>query len=131
MNLGLRALNPYVKNVKVFFCPSNLFFKSPPYWVAGSSAYTYWAGYSYWGNYLGYGLTRKEIAVNSGQYPYSLLLSDIAVTTTDGKPHHFNSHPPRAVPVGANYIYNDGHAKWKWWGQMKVLTSKENVTFYW
>lgn len=129
--LGLRALNPYVKNVQVFFCPSNLFFKSPPYWIEGSAGWTHWAGYSYWGNYLGYGLTRQQIAVTSSQYPNSLLMSDIAVTYDNGSAHPFSSHWPKAVPEGGNYLYNDGHAKWKWWKQMRVLTSKEGVTFYW
>jgi prepilin-type N-terminal cleavage/methylation domain-containing protein len=127
--LGLRAVEPYVKNKHVFFCPSNAFFKSPPYWT---NKYSYWAGYSYWGNYVGYyGLTREQIAVNVGQYPYSLLMSDIVVTTLTGGPHPFNSHPPKGIPTGGAYLYNDGHVKWKWRSQMRVLTSKSDVTFYW
>jgi len=126
--LGLRALIPYVKNNKVFMCPSNAFFSTPKYWTNNSN---YWAGYCYWGNYLDSGLTRNEVAVNSGQYPYSLLLSDIVVTYDNGSVHPFNSHPPKSLPEGGNYIYNDGHAKWKWYTKMKKLATKSNVTFYW
>jgi prepilin-type N-terminal cleavage/methylation domain-containing protein len=127
--LGLRAVEPYVKNKKVFFCPSNAFFSTPPYWTNNHS---YWAGYSYWGNYVNfYGLTRVQIAVNVGQYPFSLLMSDIVVTTDTGGAHAFNSHPPKALPMGGAYLYNDGHVKWKWWKEMKLLTTKEHVNFYW
>ena len=122
--LGLRALEPYVKNKGVFFCPSNKFFKYPPYWQTNA----YWCSYCYWGNYLKSPLTVKQVAVRAGQYPYSLLLSDIIET---GVPE-WMSHNPADIE-GGNLVYNDGHAKWKFFKQMKMLftiTGPPAVTFY-
>lgn len=126
-NLGFRALLPYVKKDTCFFCPSNAFFKTPPYMVYNA----YWAGYSYWGKYQAFGLTEKEVAVNTGKYPYSLLMSDIVVTVGTSSPHPFNSHPARGLPEGGAYVYNDGHVKWKWKSNMRTLATASNVTFYW
>lgn len=126
-NLGLRALIPYVKNSNVFFCPSNNFFKSPPYWRPGN----YYAGYCYWGNYLidslGAHLTEDDVAVNTGRHPYSLLMSDLIVGNA------WNSHEPKEIQ-GGHLLYNDGHVKWKWTKQMKpfvTITGPPAVTFYW
>lgn len=126
--LGLRALEPYVKNKRVFFCPNNAFFSYPKYW---SNNANYWAGYCYWGNWLTAGLTKKDVAVNTGQYPYAVLLSDIVCTYANGKTHPFNSHPASQLPEGGNYAYNDGHVKWKWRKDMKLMATWSNVTFYW
>lgn len=134
---GLRALNRYVKNKKVFFCPSNLFFTAlhyKLYWNEGGNAW--WCATSYWGNWLQVGLTPKQIAQNTGHDPYSLLLSDIvcedgASTPANPKPHPFNSHPSGGIPEGGNYIYNDGHAKWKWKAEMRELITWSGVKFFW
>lgn len=127
LGAGMRALEPFVKNKRVFFCPNNIFFHCPPYMINGA----YWAGYCYWGNWLTAGLTSNEVAVNSGQHPYAVLLSDIVCTYANGKPHEFNSHPAKQLPEGGNYAYNDGHVKWKWRKDMKVMATWQNVTFYW
>jgi len=132
--LGLRSLIPYVKNKRVFFCPSNMYFSIKAYnafWQPGN----YFAGYCYWGNYLlkdqatkKQVLTEKDVAVNSGRYPYSLLISDLIVTGAID----WNSHNPRD-PEGGNLLYNDGHARWKRMKQMSVLctiTGPPAVTFY-
>ena len=133
--LGLRALIPYVKNKKVFFCPSNFWFGTKAYqyyWQPGN----YFAGYCYWGNYLlkdSSGnplLTEKEVAVNTGRYPYTLLISDFI---TGGGGLGWNSHNYKEM-IGGNLAYNDGHVKWKYAKQMKKLitiTGPPAVDFYW
>jgi hypothetical protein len=139
--LGPRLLIPYAKNKQIFFCKSNKFFKSPPYWSDGA----YWCGYSYWANYLRTDpasgqplLTRKEVAVKAGEYPYSLIFSDIILTGTDGKgnPLEWNSHVTKDVQ-GGNLLYNDGHAKWKHFNSMRKLVTisagsgQPSADFYW
>ncbi len=132
--LGLRALIPYVKNKGVFFCPSNYFFTkryNANYWQPGG----YWAGYCYWGNYLYKDpssgkpvLTEKHVAVNTGRYPYTLLITDLILTG----PGEWNSHNPYDIE-GGNLLYNDGHAKWKHFKDMKrlfTISGPPAVTFY-
>lgn len=130
--IGMRGLVPYVKNQKVFCCPSNTYFDKPGYWGEGSIWYS---GYSYWGNYvrtdpyLGtsggsspFNLPgqKPKVAEDTGHYPYTVLLSDIVATnyidsnSSNDTPCDFNSHPTKGLPVGGNFVYNDGHAKWKW-----------------
>lgn len=131
--LGFRALDPYIKSEKVFVCPSNRFFKSPPYWKPGA----YWAGYCYWGNYLRAPLTEEHVATRAGHMPQSLLASDIIITGAQGTPSSadqigWNSHTPKDTQ-GGNLLYNDYHVKWKHFTEMKVLFSingPPNVTFY-
>jgi prepilin-type processing-associated H-X9-DG protein len=53
------------------------------------------------------------------------------VTLANGSAHAFNSHWAKAVPEGGNYLYNDGHAKWKWFKNMRQLANWSGVTFYW
>lgn len=132
--LGLRALIPYVRNKKVFFCPSNIFFSIKGYdyyWQPGN----YFAGYCYWGNYLLKSsggtplLTEKEVAINSGRFPYTLLMSDLI---TGGGGLGWNSHNYLSQD-GGNLLYNDGHVKWKYIGKMKLLvtiTGPPAVDFY-
>lgn len=134
-NLGLRALIPYVKNKKVFFCPSNVFFSIKgykSYWRPGN----YFAGYCYWGRYILTSsggvqlLTEKQVAVNTGRYPNTLLISDMI---TGGGGLGWNSHDYNSME-GGNLLYNDGHVKWKWSKQMKLLitiTGPPAVDFYW
>lgn len=134
-NLGLRALVPYVKNKKVFFCPSNVFFSIKGYkyyWQPGN----YFAGYCYWGRYILTGsggvelLGEKQVAVNTGRYPNTLLISDMI---TGGGGLGWNSHDYNSME-GGNLLYNDGHVKWKWSKQMKLLitiTGPPAVNFYW
>ena len=133
--LGLRALIPYVKNKKVFFCPSNLFFTIKGYkyyWEPGA----YWTSYCYWGNYFvrdsggNQLLTEKEVATNTGRYPFTLLLSDLI---TGGGGLGWNNHIYNEM-IGGNLAYNDGHVKWKFAKQMKKLvtiTGPPAVDFYW
>lgn len=132
--LGLRALIPYVKNKRVFFCPANNWFgikAYDSYWKPGN----YFAGYCYWGNYLlkdSSGnplLTDKQVAINTGHDPYALLVSDFI---TGGGGLGWNSHNFNKME-GGNLLYNDGHAKWKWAKQMKLLitiTGPPAVDFY-
>lgn len=131
--IGMRGLVPYVKNKKVFCCPSNQEFSKPHYWGEGSLWY---AGYCYWGNYTGteahtgatISLTHRQVAQNTGRDPYSVLMSDIVVTYAEGQTHPWNSHPMGGQPEGGNYLYNDGHVKWKWRGQMREEDSFLKIT---
>ncbi len=135
---GPRALAPYVKEDRLFFCPSNRFFKTPPYWKPN----TYWCGYCYWGKYF----TRNTnpplddtlVASRAGHQPMTLLMSDIIVTAAHGgslteDQVGWNSHNPKD-PQGGNILYNDIHAKWKHFGEMKVFVkftySDPLVTFW-
>lgn len=125
---GLRGVAPYMRNKRAFFCPSNKFFGKDGYdaFFNVKSGENLYAGYSYWGNYLKQEcydeknvlrpLTERDVAVNSGRYPYSLLLSDIILT----EPSSWNSHNYKDV-VGGNMLYNDGHAKWKHKNNMTLL----------
>lgn len=133
-HIGMRGLVPYVKNDKVFCCPNNKEFARRVYWGAGSQLW--YSGYCYWGNYTGTEaitgqsspLTRKQVAQNTGHDPYSVLISDIVTTMEDGTPHPWNSHPMGGLPEGGNYVYNDGHAKWKWKTQMRKEDSFLKIT---
>ena len=120
--LGLRALIPYVKNKRVFFCPCNIYFGVQHYdafWRPGN----YFAGYCYWGNYLIKDSSGKpllvegQVAVTTGRYPNALLISDFI---TGGGGLGWNSHNYNSME-GGNLLYNDGHVKWKWAKQMKPL----------
>lgn len=132
-HIGMRGLVPYVKSQKVFCCPNNKEFSKRGYWGEGSIWY---AGYCYWGNYTGTEdvtgdtspLTPKQVAQNTGRDPYSVLISDLVVTLDDNSVHPWNSHPMGGLPEGGNYIYNDGHAKWKWRGQMRQADSFLKIT---
>jgi len=131
--MGLRALNAYVTDYHVFTCPSNNFFKTPPYWQPGA----YWSGYCYWGNYLRAPLTEDDVATRAGYNPQTLLMSDIVITGASGAASSaddigWNSHSPKDT-VGGNILYNDFHVKWKFFAQMKPLftiTGPPSVTFY-
>lgn len=117
--LGPRALEPYVKNNRVFSCPANAYFKPELFWGPGTN---YYAGYCFWANYLHAPLVEGMVAVTTSRYPYALVMSDIVVTGSPGVAK-WNSHEPNAVPTGGNYLYNDGHVKWKWYPQMRSLFS--------
>ena len=82
--MGLRELNAYVKDTRVFFCPSNRFFKPSVYWKHNA----WWCGYCYWGNYLSRNvnppLTEQEVATRTGHEPMTVLISDIVLTATNG-----------------------------------------------
>lgn len=140
--MGPRLLLPYVKNKAVFYCPSNPQFKQPKYDLspvssqeAPDSSSNQFTGYCYWGNYLAAPLTKKYVATCASQYPYSLLFSDLIINATfDGQPVGWSGHSGQDVS-GGNILYNDGHAKWKWYKQMKKLFiksdgSKTAITFY-
>jgi len=136
-HIGMRGLVPYVKNAKVFCCPNNREFSKPGRWGEGSIWYS---GYCYWGNYTGpepitgssSSLTPRQVAQNTGHDPYSVLISDLVVTNEDGSPngtvHPWNSHPMGGLPEGGNYVYNDGHARWKWRNQMNQADSFLKIT---
>lgn len=136
-HIGMRGLVPYVKNQDVFCCPNNLIFGESRNWGPGTNWY---AGYCYWGNYTGSEaasgatspLTPKQVAQNTGHDPYSVLISDIVVTydngTSDGAKHPWNSHPMSGLPEGGNFVYNDGHAKWKWRQNMRFQDSFLKIT---
>jgi len=126
--LAIRALEPYVKNNRVFSCPSNIFFKPEIYWGPGT---TYYSGYCYWADYHDPQLKEGMVAENTGRYPNALVISDIVITSPTAS--RWNSHEPNGVPTGGNYLYNDGHVKWKWFGQMQYLlrrTGPPAVDFY-
>lgn len=136
--LGLRGVIPYVKTDKIFTCPSNRFFKCPPYWQPN----TYWAGYCYWGNFLPSNMLNNQQYVDSiptraGEKPTALLLSDIVITGSQGGKADndligWNSHSPKDT-LGGNFLYNDYHAKWAHFKQLKeliTLTGPPTVTFY-
>ncbi len=135
---GPRALTPYIKEDKIFFCPSNRFFKTPPYWKAN----TYWFGYCYWANYLSQNTTppldETMVATRAGYEPLTLLMSDIIFTgapsqNSDKDEVGWNSHRP-FDPEGGVILYNDLHAKWKHFTAMKVFVkftySNPRATFW-
>ena len=135
--MGLREFNAYVKDTRVFFCPSNRFFKPSVYWKHNA----WWCGYCYWGNYLSRNvkppLTEQEVATRTGHEPMTVLISDIVLTATNGGVNAtdevgWNSHSPKDT-IGGNIGYNDGHSKWKFIGQMKAdeaaTGKREHVTF--
>lgn len=143
--LGPRNLIPYIKNKAVFFCPSNVYFTKKhnnAFW--GPPPKRWFAGYCYWANYLRVSgcvdenghprpLTEKDVAVNSGRHPYTLLMSDIIVTGK-GTIGEYNSHNAYD-PVGGNILYNDGHAKWRHFKDMDFLVEiappgGDGISFY-
>ena len=136
--LGPRALTAYIKEDKVFFCPANNFFKTPPYWRPGA----YWCGYCYWANYLSKNTTppidETMVATRAGYEPMTLLMSDIIMSgapnaNSDDDEVGWNSHSPKDIQ-GGNILYNDLHVKWKHFKQMKVFVkftySSPRATFY-
>lgn len=125
---GMHSLEKYVKSNKVFSCPSNTYF-TPAMWGPGT---WYYSGYCYWANYKDASLKEGIVAYTTGRYPYALVISDIVVTGSAGVAR-WNSHQPNATPTGGNYLYNDGHVKWKWFTEMKLMFSRNgppNVNFY-
>ncbi|MHB9035439.1 MAG: prepilin-type N-terminal cleavage/methylation domain-containing protein [Armatimonadota bacterium] len=142
--MGPRHLVPYVKNENVFYCPSNPAFNSSRYQIKPASyndtpddsSSTQFTGYCYWANYISAPLTVRQVATSAGQYPYSLLFSDLIVTAVNsqGQDKGWSGHSGKEV-IGGNILFNDGHAKWKWFKQMKKLFSRYDgtntkVTFY-
>jgi prepilin-type processing-associated H-X9-DG protein len=117
---GPLALRPYLKNNNVFYCPSQVYY-TPGSVVAdgGYIGYSWWANwFSAWANPQ---LTQQQVAVNVGRYPRALVASDITFTCSYKSYMKWNSHDPGAEPLGSNYLYNDGHVKWKWFKEMKKL----------
>lgn len=129
---GLRAVQKYVKNKSVFFCPAGMIKEKGNTWSDDSIIY---AGYCYWGNYINNDLKEGQVSVNTGRYPRALLVSDI-IQTTNGEPAMCNNHKPGGMPEGGNIGYNDGHVKWKNFKDMKLLFKRtpDGTTmneFYW
>ncbi len=139
-NRGLRPLERYLKSTDVLFCPS---FVNPnkdkrdnkKSWGPGTE---YYAGYCYWGGYIEprWQLDKTKVAVKAGEYPKSLLISDMILTHPDGRTYPYNCHT-QTENQGGNLLYNDGHAKWKNFNEMKLYARTGGVAgipkidFYW
>ena len=133
---GFRGLEPYIKEARIFFCPSNTFFTTPPYWVGGNS---YWAGYCYWANYDNQELMQQRqfydalVPHSQADAVTKVLASDIIATSADGSmPDSWNSHQG-AYRAGGVLVYNDTHAKWKHFRECRMkgtLTGPPSVTFH-
>lgn len=124
--LGPRLLEPYIKNSKIFFCPSNAYFSTTLFWGPGKP---YFIGYCYWANYknpnAGLDNNPEAIAERPGNYPNSMLFSDMNILDS-----YWTSHVTGKLEGGAN-LYNDGHVLWKNRSDMKLLFTLAGVSFYW
>ncbi len=124
---GFRALEPYLGDRNIFFCPSNAFFKSPPYWVGDDM---YWAGYCYWANYDNPQVDENLIPHRQRDGVEKVLASDLILT--GNMPPSWNSHlGPKNI--GGNVLHNDTHAEWKFFRncrKMGKLTGPPTVVFW-
>ena len=132
---SFRPLERYLKSIDVLFCPTQDRYVPHEDWGPGTG---YYCGYCYWAGYIDprWKLDKTKVAVKAGEYPKTLLISDLIVTYPDGSPYPLNNHT-KTENQGGNLLYNDGHAKWKNFVEMELyaetggIAGIPRIDFWW